>query len=841
MKKIYLLLIFCCLSIAGFAVCVTPPTAISGPTSVCAGNSINLTDGVAGGVWSSTNGSGSGTVGSTSGIVNGISAGTITISYTTAGCTPATYVVMVNAYPNAITGPATVVCVGGTLSLTDVTTGGVWGSTFTTTATVDPTGVVTGNGAGPVTISYNVAGCAVTYPITVNPVPLAVTGPSSVCIGHTILLSDLSPGGTWSSSTPGVASVGSNTGIVTGVASGATYITYTYTATGCYAAAILENVNTNPASISGAMSVCEGYTTTLSDISGGGTWSSSNPPIASIGSSTGVVTGGSSTGTTTITYMYIATSCFITQTMSVNANPAIINGSALVCVGNTITLSDLTPGGSWSSAEFWVASVGSTGVVTGITGGATSTISYTIANGCFTTYIDSVVTPPSMITGDTTLCVGYTTTFLDSVSGGTWSSSAPGSAYFASPSAGVITATAPGVVTVTYSVTMCPSVSHNVTVNPVPATITGASSLCDSVHSYLYDLTPGGLWTSSDSTHARVVSYPDTGVAVGVSLGTAVISYTMPTGCFVVLPVTVNPLAPPIAGSDTICSTGSTWLTDIVGGGTWTSSNMAVATITIDSGKMTGIVPGLTYIVYTLPTGCTASLLVDAIPAIPPISSPSHVCTGSVINMTDPDTTGVWSSANNYIASVGTNGVLSGHFPDTVNITYTTSAFKGCYATKTIVVNPLPVPVITRTPGTRNLVTFNYYTSYQWFNDRTGLIAGATTPTYVLPFASDSFYVVVTDTNGCTARGSWYPYDFTGVNNVSAENINVYPNPASSTLYIEGTVQVRAVLSTIDGRMIMAEDHAKELNISSLAPGMYLLALYNDNGEMIKMEKVIKE
>ena len=813
------------------------PTAISGPSVVCVSASITLTDGTAGGIWTSTAGSGTANVGTASGIVTGLTAGTVTISYTMGGCTPATYIITVNPNPSPITGPGAV-CVGGTITLSDVTLGGIWSSTSANASIGSGNGIVSGVGTGTATISYNVSGCAVSTTITVNPNPNPISGPISVCIGYTITLSDIGVG-TWSSSTPAVATVGSTTGIVSGIASGGTYVTFTFNSTGCFSS-VFETVNTNPSAISGSNSVCLNYTTTLSDANVGGTWTSSTPGIASVGSGTGVVTG-NLLGSATITYT-IPTGCFVTQLMTVNPNPGIISGSPIVCQGSTTTLTDGTAGGAWSSGSFWVASIGSSGVVTGIIGGGTTTISYTLGTGCFATFTESVITPPSMITGDTTLCVGDSTALFDSVAGGVWSSSATGSLYII-PGTDTVVASALALsgVTVFYTITGCPAVGHTITINPIPAAITGASSLCDSVHSNLYDLTPGGVWSSNNTITARIDSL--TGIATGVSLGTTIITYTLPTGCYTTLHVTVNPLAPPITGTDTICSTGSVWLTDIVGGGIWSSSNPAIGTIDPTSGLLTGIVTGITYIVYTLPTGCSASLLEHVIPPVAPISAPTHICTGSAVNITDADSNGVWSSSNNYIASVGTDGLLSGHFPDTAaaTIIYTISAFKGCYATTSILVNPLPTPVITRSIPTHSVSTYSYYVNYQWSHCRTGAIGGATTPTLPLPYVNDSVFVTVTDTNGCTSSSSCYFYDYTGVRNVSATTARIFPNPASSILYIDANAPVRAIISAIDGRKVMEQANAKEMNISTLTPGMYLIALYDNEGQVVMMQKMIKE
>lgn len=68
-----------------------------------------------------------------------------------------------------------------------------------------------------------------------------------------------------------------------------------------------------------------------------------------------------------------------------------VSGSSSVCMGNSITLTAATPGGVWSSSNPAVATVGSTGTVTGIMAGV-DTISYAMTNLCGTDYAYKIVT-----------------------------------------------------------------------------------------------------------------------------------------------------------------------------------------------------------------------------------------------------------------------------------------------------------------------------------------------------------------------------------------------------------------------------------------------------------------
>src|SRR5439155_905689 len=99
-------------------------------------------------------------------------------------------------------------------------------------------------------------------------------------------------------------------------------------------------VNPLPSAIIGAFSVCTGLTTTLANAtSGGGTWSSSTPAVATVDISTGVVTGVIG-GTTTITFTSTLTSCTSTAVVTVYPSPTAISGPGVVCTSLTITLSD---------------------------------------------------------------------------------------------------------------------------------------------------------------------------------------------------------------------------------------------------------------------------------------------------------------------------------------------------------------------------------------------------------------------------------------------------------------------------------------------------------------------
>lgn len=732
-------------------VTVSSSVPISGSTPLCVGQSITLTSARSGGTWSSSNTS-IATVG-TSGIVTGISDGTAIITYTLGGGCTGTTVVSVNPLPAAISGRLTV-CPGQTTSLSDSTGGGTWSSSNTGVATVGlSSGVVTGISLGTSTITYTATtGCYRTAVVTVVPLPDTIAGPDSICISMTDTLTNTTSG-TWSSSNTGVATIGSASGIVTPVSVGTTIITFTSSITGCYTTKILTIVS-GPSAISGSLSICLGLTTTLTD-AGGGTWSSSNTAVATVGSSSGIVDGlalgtstitytlpthcyttatvtvnpwpnaiagtftvcvgatthlsdsgsgtwsssntgiatvgvssgivtGVSAGTVMISYR-LSTGCYATATVTVAPQPAAITGTLHVCVGSTTDLDD-TSSGTWSSSNTGIATIGLTdGIVNGISAGVITITFTSSTNGCYRIASLTVNPLPAAISGTLNVCVGQTTTLTDA-GGGTWTSSNTGVATVGL-SSGLVTGISPGTSTITYTLSTGCYATTTVTVNPQPAAIFGSLNVCVGNTTLLSD-SGGGTWSSSNTAVATVDSL--SGLVTGVSPGTSRITYTLSTGCRTFAVITVNPLPATILGTLHVCVGLTTTLSD-GGGGTWTSSNTAVATIGSSSGIATGVTEGTSVITYTLPTGCYTTAVLTVNPQPDSITGNVPVCVGSSILLHDSTTGGTWSGTTSVIL-VGTSGTVSGMSVGTGRVTYMLPT--GCYVTTVVTVTPAP-PAIT--------------------------------------------------------------------------------------------------------------------------------------------------
>ena len=376
---------------------------ISGPTSVCAGSTISLTDANSS-IFSSWQSSDVGVASvDVSGNVSGISAGTAVISYGyLVGISTVWDVTTVTVYavpdPGYMYYSTSAVCQGSVITLNESVSNGFWSSGNTSVATVDGSGDVTGVGGGTTTIYYTVtngacsANAGTTVYVNPLPVPGIISGNTAICYGYSSSLTDPAYGGVWSSTNTSVAWV-DGSGNVFSVSTGNTTISYTVTnSCGTLATSAYVVVSPQPGSVNlSAGFVCAQSMINATDGVSGGTWTSANTGIATIDPSTGIVSGvnnGTTFNYTTITYT-MPGGCYTTAPVLVDPLPyaGIITGSTNTNRGNFISLTDNSGNytGTWSSCNNLIASVDASGNVYGIADGNT-VISYKVTGNCGSAY-----------------------------------------------------------------------------------------------------------------------------------------------------------------------------------------------------------------------------------------------------------------------------------------------------------------------------------------------------------------------------------------------------------------------------------------------------------------------
>ncbi|MBX2946931.1 MAG: PKD domain-containing protein [Cyclobacteriaceae bacterium] len=611
-----------------------PAPVIGGPNSVCANQSgvVYSTPNIGGHTysWIVTGGTIVGPSTNNSVTINWGIAGSgtlrVTETITATGCSTQTtdYPVTINPNPSpSISGPAaacanqaglqyTTPSVSGNTYVWNVTGGTITAGAGTNTITV--TWDAAGAGTVRVLQTVTATGCSTlspAYDVTINPNPApTISGPAAVCANQAgvVYSTPLVAGRTYSWVVTGGAIIGpaiNNSVTVDWGAAGAgtVRVTETITATGCSTLSPVYNVTINPNPtpvISGPNVVCANQNgvaySTPSTVGHTYAWTITGGTIAS-GAGTANITvnwGAAGTGTLRVTETITASGCStLTPIFNVTKNPlptGTVTGSTSVCQGASATYSTANiPDISYS----WVVTGGGTIlsgdgtpdiVVTWATTGAKQVrvIRTNTITGCSSTTPNLNVTvnpnPTPVISGVNSVCanqlnVTYSTpsaggrTYSWNVTGGTIASGAGTATIqvnWGGSGVGLVE------LTETINATSCTTIATplNVVINPNPTpVISGASSVCENTLGIVYS-TPnvvghtyswsvtGGSIASGATSNAVTVNWGAAGV------GTVTLTETITaTGCSITTPaypVTIDPKPTPvITGPNTVCANQS--------------------------------------------------------------------------------------------------------------------------------------------------------------------------------------------------------------------------------------------------------------------------------------------
>ena len=435
--------------------------------------------------------------------------------------------------------------------------------------------------------------------------------------------------------------------------------------------------------------------------------------------------------------------------------------------------------------------------------------------------------------------------------------------------------------------TPCPDDSSlaTITINTAPnaGILTGVQNICVGLTTSFTSTASGGVWSSSNPAIATV--NPVTGIVTGIDAGVATMTYTLDgiAPCVngtATRTVTVNaqPEQPSIQGFQGICVGSWTVFTATPPGGTWSSSNNAVAMVDF-TGFIVGSSPGVSTISYTVAgyEGCAdrtavRNVTVSTAPTIALASAPNtanqFVCENTpitpiiynigVLNAQGAIVTGlpagVSDSYNAGVLTISGTPTASGTFP------YSAVAVGPCGSDSilgTITVNPSISTTMFCDPSgaiSPNSVRIDWtnivgVTSFQYAYsiENEPVVSGATNISHyeisgVLPGQSVTF--TLTNAVGISCFQS-ISVTCSNLANESFEidDFQSFPNPVSNVLNLSSsqTINNVAIINTL-GQVVLNQIYNSksiQIDMSRFTSGIYMLKLSADSKS--KTIKIIKD
>jgi sugar lactone lactonase YvrE len=333
-------------------------------------------------------------------------------------------------------------------------------------------------------------------------------------------------------------------------------------------------------------------------------------------------------------------------------------------------------------------------------------------------------------------------------------------------------------------------------------TVTDAN-LCTSISSVTINQ-PAPLTTTVNTTNSVICSGNSSTLSASISGGTGPMSYSWSTG-------STNPY---IIVTPT---TTTTFSVDINDGNSCTTSSQITITVNL-------------------------------LPPVTATTSSVSICDGATGCLSGTGAVNyMWAGPCGFVSAIANPCFPVASFCQCTYTLWGTDA-NGCTNTATACISVAPNPTLTTTTsnslicnGQTATLTSNGALTYSWSTSTTGSI------TVVTPTTNTAYTVTGTDANGCldTDTITQYVSACTGINELSVNAIQLYPNPTSGEVILRtgqkenSLVEIYNVIGEIILKQNILESETK-IDLKEKANGIYFLKVIV-NGSTIYFSKVIKQ
>ncbi|RYZ27175.1 MAG: T9SS type A sorting domain-containing protein, partial [Sphingobacteriales bacterium] len=248
-------------------------------------------------------------------------------------------------------------------------------------------------------------------------------------------------------------------------------------------------------------------------------------------------------------------------------------------------------------------------------------------------------------------------------------------------------------------------------------------------------------------------------------------------------------------------------------------------------------------------SGCpdTAAAITITLLAAPVINlmpgSATGICQGDTLYFQafdDPAYTYTW-----YLDSMQLPGADSSFLATATPGVYHVSVAEagGCTTwsdTVLLTVNPIPVAIIDAilVGGNPAVTVTTPFASYEWF--RNGLQISGFNGQYITNAAPGTYYVVVTDINGCTDTSNLIVV--LGIDGMQGADSapSWYPNPAREQIRIVSGGRVFVTIVDMKGAIVVPATTDETIDIRHLSGGVYTIILEDSRTGNSRKEKLVK-